>query len=265
MDYLLDRIPHFPLAAVMGVFLSNAGRYVLCAALVSAWVYFKGRWNQRRTTRHLLIEMSQSVVGCSIFTLEYFLTRVLESSGLTHFYSKIDDYGILYFFLTVVILLLGVDMNFYLVHRGLHRIGLKRSTHLWHHRADPPSPWALLSFSAPDIFLLSLFAFSVPFWMPVHPLALQAATLIFFVHGTVGHSGVEIYPKGWTQLPILRNISTVTHHSIHHETGNCHYGLFFTYLDRWLGTEHPAYGKIFEERSGSSRVEALSSTPASPQ
>lgn len=35
--------------------------------------------------------------------------------------------------------------------------------------------------------------------------------------------------------------NTTTHHDLHHQRGRSNYGLYFTWWDRWMGTEHPDY------------------------
>ena len=43
-------------------------------------------------------------------------------------------------------------------------------------------------------------------------------------------------------LPLLKWISTTTHHDMHHGTSfNHNYGFYFTWWDKLMGTEHPDY------------------------
>jgi Delta7-sterol 5-desaturase len=46
--------------------------------------------------------------------------------------------------------------------------------------------------------------------------------------------------------PLTRWINTTTHHDLHHSGGfNHNYGLYFTWWDKWMGTEHPHYAERF--------------------
>ena len=45
--------------------------------------------------------------------------------------------------------------------------------------------------------------------------------------------------------PLLRYVTTTTHHDLHHSSGRYNYGLYFTWWDRWMGTEHPEYVRRF--------------------
>jgi sterol desaturase/sphingolipid hydroxylase (fatty acid hydroxylase superfamily) len=38
------------------------------------------------------------------------------------------------------------------------------------------------------------------------------------------------------------------HHSIHHRKYTVHYGLYFTFWDKLLGTQDPDYEQKFDER-----------------
>ena len=42
-------------------------------------------------------------------------------------------------------------------------------------------------------------------------------------------------------------ITTVTHHDLHHAQAGWNYGLYFTWWDRMMGTEHPRYYEKFAE------------------
>jgi sterol desaturase/sphingolipid hydroxylase (fatty acid hydroxylase superfamily) len=41
-------------------------------------------------------------------------------------------------------------------------------------------------------------------------------------------------------------ITGVTHHDLHHQDARWNFGLYFTWWDRWMGTEHPEYVQRFE-------------------
>ncbi|MBA3838282.1 MAG: sterol desaturase family protein, partial [Zymomonas sp.] len=46
-----------------------------------------------------------------------------------------------------------------------------------------------------------------------------------------------------------------THHDLHHTEGRYNFGLYFTWWDRLMGTEHPRYHERFEAVVGRSRAE----------
>jgi sterol desaturase/sphingolipid hydroxylase (fatty acid hydroxylase superfamily) len=58
------------------------------------------------------------------------------------------------------------------------------------------------------------------------------------ISAIINHGAVEIYPKserlGWIQKWIIG----ATHHDLHHRKFLFNYGLYFTFWDRIMGTEH---------------------------
>ncbi len=52
--------------------------------------------------------------------------------------------------------------------------------------------------------------------------------------------------RGALTHPLLRAITTVTNHDMHHSRLTGNYGLYFTWWDRWMGTGHPAYPEEFK-------------------
>jgi sterol desaturase/sphingolipid hydroxylase (fatty acid hydroxylase superfamily) len=41
--------------------------------------------------------------------------------------------------------------------------------------------------------------------------------------------------------PLLDFLTTTTHHDLHHGQAGYNYAAWFTWWDRWMGTEHPQY------------------------
>ena len=71
------------------------------------------------------------------------------------------------------------------------------------------------------------------------------------IRNAMGHSGFELHPRWWLSTPLTSWINTTTHHDLHHNGGfNTNYGLYFTWWDKWMGTEHPKYHAKFAEVTG---------------
>jgi sterol desaturase/sphingolipid hydroxylase (fatty acid hydroxylase superfamily) len=68
------------------------------------------------------------------------------------------------------------------------------------------------------------------------------------VRSVMAHAGHEIFPAGWVDTPWLSWISTTTHHDLHHSAGH-NYGFYFTWWDKWMGTEHPNYAEEFRKNA----------------
>jgi len=86
---------------------------------------------------------------------------------------------------------------------------------------------------------------------------------VFLLHmilrNAMGHSSHELLPWSWTRRGLLRWITPVSHHHFHHARNRGNYGLYFTWWDRWCGTEDVAYLAWGDERFGRGRVASAGS------
>lgn len=139
------------------------------------------------------------------------------------------------------------DAYFYWIHRGLHDRRLFRRLHMTHHKSRSPTAWAAYSFAPVEGFLhaafVPLFLLCVPAF---HGFVVMAMLLYEIIRNVIGHSGHEFAWSGFTRSRWTRWITTTTHHDLHHSQGACNYGLYFTWWDRWMGTEYPQYHDAFE-------------------
>ena len=72
-----------------------------------------------------------------------------------------------------------------------------------------------------------------------------AVTSLFVIHqifrNTLLHCGYELMPMRRNGKPWLDFLTTTTHHDLHHGQAGYNYAAWFTWWDRWMGTEHPEY------------------------
>ncbi|MEY4269048.1 MAG: hypothetical protein RLZZ58_264, partial [Pseudomonadota bacterium] len=116
------------------------------------------------------------------------------------------------------------------------------------HRSTTPTPWAAYSFAIPEAMVMAAFVplwqlfVATPFWVLFTFLNWQ------IIRNVMGHAGHELFPRWWLASPLTRWINTTTHHDLHHGGGfNHNYGLYFTWWDKMMGTEHPHYAQRFAE------------------
>jgi Delta7-sterol 5-desaturase len=64
--------------------------------------------------------------------------------------------------------------------------------------------------------------------------------------------GIDRLPGAFPHHWLGRWFIGPAHHSIHHLRYNMHYGLYFTFWDRLLGTQDPAYARQFGENMSAS-------------
>jgi len=196
---------------------------------------------ERPGARQLLLEFIMSVRSIAIFSTVGLATFALARSGYLPGPSVAVRWGTRWAVASLILMILAHDAYFYWTHRAIHDPRLFRLFHLRHHRSHNPSSFSAYSF---DIMEASLQAAFVPIWMLLVPTQWPIVGL-FMVHqiarNTLGHSGYEIFPGRRDGRPLFDFLTTTTHHDLHHATARWNYGLYFTWWDRWMGTEHPDY------------------------
>jgi uncharacterized protein (DUF2147 family) len=129
----------------------------------------------------------------------------------------------------------------------MHHPKIFRHVHLVHHRSTNPSPWAAYAFHPFEAVLEAGIFPIIVFAVPAHPLALFIFLTHMILRNVLGHLGVEFLPKNFLKNRWFNwNIST-THHDLHHKDFHHNYGFYFTWWDKFCGTEHPKYRQVFEE------------------
>jgi len=152
--------------------------------------------------------------------------------------------------LTFLVLYVGFQVHFYLLHRVLHTQALVRF-HRWHHVSRVTTPLSGQSTSVVEAlgwmvgYVLMPVAFS-----RIAPISATgwAWYMAFNVIGNiVGHANVEVVPKA-PGLWYRSLIATVfTYHALHHLRWTGHYGFASTWMDRLLGTEWPDWMPLYEQ------------------
>jgi sterol desaturase/sphingolipid hydroxylase (fatty acid hydroxylase superfamily) len=87
-------------------------------------------------------------------------------------------------------------------------------------------------------------ALFTPLWLllvPMHTLGLFLFMAFMIIRNVMGHAGVELMPRALADSRWFGWINATTHHDLHHSSFHHNYGLYFTWWDRIMGTEHPAY------------------------
>lgn len=165
--------------------------------------------------------------------------------GIIEIYSEISDYGWAYFAASIIILIVAHDAWFYWSHRLLHHRALFRRLHQLHHRSHNPTPFTSYSFDVGEAIVNAAFLPLILLLLPAHPIALFVFVAHMILRNALGHSGIEVFPAGPNGKPLFGWLTTVTHHDLHHSHGRWNMGLYFTWWDRWMGTEHPDYLEQF--------------------
>ena len=233
----------------------DVGRYLMFAIGVwlVLWVLLapvlKGRKIRAEIPepRQLLVEIGCSVRSVAVFSTVGLLTFSLDRAGLLPGPRLAASWGAGWFWTSLILMIAGHDTWFYWTHRLIHDRRLFRAFHRRHHRSHNPSPFTAYSFDIGEAAVNAVFVLvwmvSIPTPWPVVGLFM----LIQIVKNTIGHSGYELYPSRADGRPLLSWLTTVTHHDLHHAQAGYNYGLYFTFWDKVMGTEHPQYLAAFAQ------------------
>lgn len=243
------------------VFLFDGGRYVIATLVMSivlwlvhrTWLRARIIQNRRAAREDYAREMLASLRSVFVYALVATPSVWLRSNG----YSMGQFTGPaspLVIALYVGILLVAHDTWFYWTHRVMHDPRLFRKWHRTHHRSITPTPFAAYAFDWREAIVQGLFVSSWLCLVPTPWTSVFIFLCIMIIRNVWGHSGTELHPAGFADHWFWGLFTTTTHHDLHHSGGfNYNYGLYFTWWDRMMGTEHPRYREIFREVTSRSR------------
>jgi len=232
------------------IFALDLSRYLLAAsALAAILAVFAGPLRSRRiqpgraTAADRRREITFSLSTVVLFSLVGFAVYAGSQYGIFRIYGEPPNAGrIVLEFITIVLL---HDTYFYWAHRAMHQRWLFRRVHRLHHKSRTPTPWAAYAFAPPEAILESGILPLAALLIPLHEVTVFLFVTHMIVRNVIGHAGVELFPGWWLRTPVLRAITTTTHHDLHHSHGGYNFGLYFTWWDRWMKTEHPEYENRF--------------------
>ena len=239
------------------LFIFNFERYAIAATAITliVWLLKRTSWKSRQiqgrspSFKDFGREFIASIGAIFIFiVLNILMNWGFVNGFLTEYKSASNIWIILAY---GVAMTLGHDTYFYWTHRAMHTRLLFKAFHRYHHRSVTPSPWTAYSLSIPEAAVSFLY---IPLWLyfiPTPRWAVFGFVIFQIIRNTMQHAGLEIHPRGWASHPILKWISTTTHHDMHH-SGNfkANYGFYLTFWDKIMGTEHPDYVATFDRVTG---------------
>ena len=218
----------------------------------AVWVIFEPFLKSRKIRkptprrRQIMMELGNSLKTICVFVALDILIFDLAELGLFKKYDDISQYGMAWLIISIPLTIILHDTYFYWAHRAMHTRRLYKLFHLTHHRSHNPTPFTAYSFAVGEAVVQYAFVPILLLFMPLHGIALATVLLIMIFKNASGHCGYELFPRGMTQHPILKQFTTVTHHDMHHEKAGGNFGFYFTWWDRWMGTEHENYAARFE-------------------
>lgn len=238
-------------------FLAIFGRYVLFS-LMFWWLFnisrkeqFAHRFVQTRPRRpgQDRREVGWSVLTSLIFTGLAMSIMLAFQNGHTLIYTNLRDYSLVWYPVSILLVLFIHETYYYWLHRWMHRPGVYRWVHKTHHDSVTTSPWTAFSFHPIESLLQAMVIPLLVFVLPLHSSAIGLLLIIMTVSSAVNHLNTEIYPHNFDRHWLGKWIIGATHHSLHHTQFRFNYGLYFTFWDKWMKTESPDFHKLFGEKT----------------
>ena len=250
--------PFYFLSAVAVVFIVVFLRYLLVAGLFHFCFYSwrPSRWQSRKVGKRawpkhqLRKEINWSMMTSLIFAFIGAGTAVAWQKGWLAVYEDTGRYGWVWFFAAIGVAMVLHETAYYWLHRWMHHPKIYPWVHKVHHDSRIPSPWTAFSFHPIEGFLEGLILPLILAVVPMHLYAVVIYLTLMTLSSVVNHLDIEIYPKWFARHPVGKWLIGATHHSHHHRYHVFNYGLYFTFWDKWLGTESPDFEREFAERAG---------------
>ena len=140
-----------------------------------------------------------------------------------------------------LLFVLAQETYYYWAHRWMHRPGVYERVHKWHHESIETTAWTAFSFHPIEGIIQAAFIPLAAVLIPMHQFAFLLLLALMTLSATINHAGVEVFPKNWARSRVLSGLVGATHHDVHHKRARYHFGLYFTFWDRWMGTELEGY------------------------
>jgi sterol desaturase/sphingolipid hydroxylase (fatty acid hydroxylase superfamily) len=196
-------------------------------------------------------DIKLSLLSTVIFAFSAAFSIFKFDRGETVLYTDLDQYGLWYLGLSFVAVLLLQDTYFYFIHRLFHHPKLFKWFHLGHHLSKHPTPWTSFAFDPAEAVFQALFLMAIVFTIPLHFWTAIAIILTMTVWSVLNHLGFSVFPSSgywswWGQWAI-----GPAHHAVHHRKYTKHYGLYFTFWDRFLGTQDDRHHRVNDKLANS--------------
>lgn len=152
--------------------------------------------------------------------------------GISYGYERIQEYGVMYWALSIPLYLVLWDCVFYFGHRFLHLPVIYRFVHTKHHQCRAPVAWSALCIDPIDsIFEGFLPALTPLLIAPFHLTTVYALNLLLMSCAMWNHTSA----KHWSSSKLFLGPKD---HNLHHQFGqkNYNFAVLFSIWDRMFGT-----------------------------
>jgi len=179
--------------------------------------------------------------------------------GYTRLYVDPEQHGLWYIGASFLLVLILQDAYFYFTHRLSHHPKCYKWLHQGHHQSKNPTPWTAFAFDPAESMIQAIYLIGVTIFIPMHLFVLVAVVMVMTMGALFHHFGVRLFDDSPLGKWMGSWIVGTTHHWLHHRKYTVHYGLYFTFWDRLLGTHFPGYATVLspKERVGKSATSSV--------
>ena len=183
------------------------------------------------------MEVKRSTIASLIFATTGVAILAAWQLGWIKIYYTADLSDWWYIPLTIGFYLFAHETYYYWLHRAMHHPRIYRKVHKWHHESIHTNAFTSFSFHPIESLLQALFLPVFLLIVPLHLFVLLGLLLLMTLSATMNHGNVELYGPKFLRSRIGKYFIGATHHDAHHRYFLCNYGLYFSFWDRWMGTE----------------------------
>lgn len=184
------------------------------------------------TNHQLKREIFYGFTSLVIFAFTGFGVFLSNTYGIGRIYFEFNSYGVVYFILSIFLMMFFHDMYFYWTHRILHLPGWYEKIHTVHHLSTTPSPFTSLSFHPLEAVIQAAVLPLMLMMIPAHFFAISIFLVIMAYNNVRGHTLHDYSKRDKGNWLLTHPIQ----HNYHHLYGRGNYGLYFTLWDRVMNT-----------------------------
>ena len=234
--FFISLVLIFAIVFLRYLLLSGVYRWLvfkLVAAKNSERILFTPKNNKKQIHREVLLSSYSAI----IFSITGMFLLLLWQLGYTQIYADINEFPIWYIPISIVLFLFIHDTYYYWLHKWMHTSKILRKYHMAHHQSVNTTVFTSFSFHPVESFFQAMILPIIVMFLPLSFLAIFVTLFLMTISAIINHAGVEIYPTENKLKGFKKHIIGATHHDQHHRNLKKNFGLYFTFWDKWMGTE----------------------------
>ncbi|MEM9947160.1 MAG: sterol desaturase family protein [Cyanobacteria bacterium P01_D01_bin.36] len=190
-----------------------------------------------------------SLWSSAIFAICASVMTTAYTLGYTRLYLDPSEHSLWYVAFSLCLVIFLQDTYFYFTHRLAHHPKCYRWLHKGHHQSNNPTPWTAFSFDPGEALLQALYIMAAVCLIPMHISVLCAVVLVMSLGALIHHFSIRIFQDSALGSWLGSWMVGPMHHWFHHRKYTVHYGLYFTFWDKLLGTHREGYESLLEPQT----------------